>query len=224
MEKTEYIQHWNYFCSLASKLEETKDYVYHGSESDADGNSYLIHGNVYSDVFKQIILLASSEFELMAKVLCEEKGKRLKKKANIVQISKTILNEFPRITETEIDSSLWASTPLEKWSVSKEDKDEKVNGLDWWNAYTSLKHNEVNSYRKATLENAVSAVSALYIINLYVLYVVSGNLSVATEYPNAYFRCKYTASAVILGEGLLPDFGNLSAYEVAKQRYPLIIK
>ncbi len=131
-------------------------------------------------------------------------------------ISKTVLGEFPRIIETKLDTSLWTSTPLDNWRVNQNNR---VEGIDWWKAYTAIKHDEAGSYQKATLENAVSAVSALYIIDLYVLYVVSGSLSVAVEYPNVYFRCKYTASVVNSGEGLLPDFGNMSAYEVAKQYY-----
>lgn len=30
MEKIELIQHWNYFCSLAERLDDTKHYIDHG--------------------------------------------------------------------------------------------------------------------------------------------------------------------------------------------------
>ena len=53
MDKREYIQHWNYFCSLAERLDSTKYYVDHGLTVD-DDKIELVHKDVYSDVFKQI--------------------------------------------------------------------------------------------------------------------------------------------------------------------------
>ena len=56
MEQIELIQHWNYFCSLAERLDDTKHYIYHGLQ-EHNGKRELVHGKVYSDVFKQIIVL-----------------------------------------------------------------------------------------------------------------------------------------------------------------------
>lgn len=47
MDHNVFIQHWNYFCSLAARLEETKNYVYHGFSGDGPGNAKMIHGEVY---------------------------------------------------------------------------------------------------------------------------------------------------------------------------------
>ena len=69
MEQMELIQHWNYFCSLAERLDDTKHYIDHGLQ-EHDGIRELVHGKVYSDIFKQIIVLAASEFEIMSKALC----------------------------------------------------------------------------------------------------------------------------------------------------------
>ena len=69
MEQIELIQHWNYFCSLAERLDDTKHYIDHGLQ-EHDGIRELVHGKVYSDIFKQIIVLAASEFEIMSKALC----------------------------------------------------------------------------------------------------------------------------------------------------------
>ena len=66
MEQIELIQHWNYFCSLAERLDDTKHYIDHGLQ-EHDGIRELVHGKVYSDIFKQIIVLAASEFEIMSK-------------------------------------------------------------------------------------------------------------------------------------------------------------
>lgn len=91
MEQIELIQHWNYFCSLAERLDDTKHYIYHGLQ-EHNGKRELVHGKVYSDVFKQIIVLSASEFEIMSKALCHKKGVKTKK---IGDISETILGTFP---------------------------------------------------------------------------------------------------------------------------------
>lgn len=91
MEQIELIQHWNYFCSLAERLDDTKHYIDHGLQ-EHNGKRELVHGKVYSDVFKQIIVLSASEFEIMSKALCHKKGVKTKK---IGDISETILGTFP---------------------------------------------------------------------------------------------------------------------------------
>ncbi len=218
MEKPEYLQHWTYFCALAQRLEETKNYIYHGLQIAEDGSEYLIHGEVYSDNLKQIIILAASEFETIAKVLCAERGKSVK---NIKEISETILAEFPRIVETEVISVFWTSTPLKSWRI---DESGKLLGLDWWRAYNALKHDDAGSFRKATLENAISSLSALFILDMYLMYELSHSLSIAYEYPPVYFRSKYTAGAVLSGEGLLPDYGNKTPYEIMREKYPTVFQ
>lgn len=92
MEQIELIQHWNYFCSLAERLDDTKHYIDHGLQ-EHNGKRELVHGKVYSDVFKQIIVLSASEFEIMSKALCHKKGVKTKK---IGDISETILGTFPK--------------------------------------------------------------------------------------------------------------------------------
>ena len=66
MDPQEYIQHWNYYCSLAARFDGTKDYLYHGFCQNEDDRALMIHGDVYSDIFKQIIILSASEFEIIS--------------------------------------------------------------------------------------------------------------------------------------------------------------
>ena len=100
MEQIELIQHWNYFCSLAERLDDTKHYIDHGLQ-EHDGIRELVHGKVYSDIFKQIIVLAASEFEIMSKALCSAKGVKTKR---IGDISETILGVFPKIIDFEVST------------------------------------------------------------------------------------------------------------------------
>lgn len=213
MDYQDYLQHWNFFCSLAARLEGTKDYVYHGFSGNGPGNAKMIHGEVYSDIFKQIIILAASEFEILAKAFCKEKGERAK---TIKDISRILLQHFPELPKTEIMTTFCICTPLQDWNYDGE----KVNGLEWWNAYNALKHNEVKSYQKASLENAYLSVASLYILNLYYMYSVYGSLKMASIDPPVYFKSKYTIEAFASDEGLLPDWGNKSSAEAIKEKYP----
>lgn len=139
--------------SLAERLDDTKHYIDHGLQ-EHNGKRELVHGKVYSDVFKQIIVLSASEFEIMSKALCHKKGVKTKK---IGDISETILGTFPKIIEFEVSTPFWINTPLQDWKTKRIDggKNIKVEGLDWWFAYNSIKHDEVGSITDATLENAI---------------------------------------------------------------------
>ena len=130
-----------------------------------DGIRELVHGKVYSDIFKQIIVLAASEFEIMSKALCSAKGVKTKR---IGDISETILGVFPKIIDFEVSTPFWINTPLHDWKTTRIDngKNVKVEGLDWWFAYNSIKHDEKESIKNATFENAVLALASLYIIEI----------------------------------------------------------
>ena len=212
MEQIEIIQHWNYFCSLAERLDDTKHYIDHGLQ-EYDGIRELVHGKVYSDIFKQIIVLAASEFEIMSKALCGAKGVKTKR---IGDISETILGIFPKIIDFEVSTPFWINTPLHDWKTTRIDngKNVKVEGLDWWFAYNSIKHDEKESIKNATLENAVLALASLYIIEIYLMKELFGNMSIIYTYPTVYFKCKYLPHSVSSGEGLLPDEGGLFSFPV----------
>ena len=173
MDKVELIQHWNYFCSLAERLDDTKHYIDHGLQ-EHDGIRELVHGNVYSDIFKQILVLAASEFEIMSKALCSANGIRAKK---IGDISESILGLFPKIVDFEVSTPFWVNTPLHDWKITHVNggKNIKVDGLDWWFAYNSIKHDEKKSIQSATLENAIIALASLYIIEIYMMKETFGN-------------------------------------------------
>ena len=138
MEQIELIQHWNYFCSLAERLDDTKHYIDHGLQ-EHDGIRELVHGKVYSDIFKQIIVLAASEFEIMSKALCSAKGVKTKR---IGDISETILGVFPKIIDFEVSTPFWINTPLHDWKTTRIDngKNVKVEGLSDYVQAFYLRH------------------------------------------------------------------------------------
>lgn len=92
--------------------------------------------------------------------------------------------------------------------------------MDWWFAYNSLKHDEKGSVKNVTLENAIIALTSLYIIKIYLMEEVFGNMSIVYIYPTVYFKCKHLPHPVSSGEGLLPDEGDLSPTERYMKDYP----
>ncbi len=216
MDYFECIRHWLYFCSLAELFDETKKYVYHGLVLDDEtGTMCFAEGTVYSDRFKQIILLASAEFETVGKCLAGIEGSC---KTNIAQISSTILSKYPKIVDFELITPFGVGFPLKQWRIVNK----QVLGLEWWKSYNSLKHNNRDSFIEASLENACLALASLYILNLYLIYSSFGSLRIANDNPNVYFKCKYLPEYVFAGEGKLPDYGNASPLEAIKAKYPEI--
>ena len=90
--------------------------------------------------------------------------------------------------------------------------------------YNSIKHDEVGSITDATLENTIIALSSMYIIELYLMKEVFGNMSIVYTYPTVYFKCKYLPHPVSSGEGLLPDEGGLSPTERYKKECSELFK
>ena len=96
--------------------------------------------------------------------------------------------------------------------------------MDWWFAYNSIKHDEKESIKNATLENAILALASLYIVEIYLMKELFGNMSIVYTYPTVYFKCKYLPHPVSSGEGLLPDEGGLSPTERYMKDYPDMFK
>ena len=209
MERDEFIRHWNSFCNLTNQLEETQKYVFHGLEQGTKNEDcQLEHGKVYSDVFRQILIVACAEFENMGKALGKMNGDYCN---NIVDISKSVLGNYPHIISTKVYTEFWALKPLQDWKVvldSDSSNQEKIVGIDWWRAYNSIKHDEANSFKRATLDNAVMALASLYILDLYIMKISSGSLRTANDFPPRYFRCEYTANYVVTSEIELPGMEN----------------
>ena len=75
-----------------------------------------------------------------------------------------------------------------------------------------------------SFENAVLALASLYIIEIYLMKELFGNMSIIYTYPTVYFKCKYLPHSVSSGEGLLPDEGGLSPTERYKKECPELFK
>ncbi|MBB1489370.1 hypothetical protein [Oceanospirillum sediminis] len=133
--------------------------------------------NVYSIKIADLILRTVSECENIAKAICKREGSEfLDKKGNPIRRtyfphymdaidsifsikSKLVSFDFDNADENTFDQKLMPfyrekdGDSLKKWS--------------WYDAYNAIKHDRVENYRKANLNNLINAMAALFLLNIY---------------------------------------------------------
>lgn len=183
MNERELTNIFNYYLSLENDFSKTSQYI------EPRGQE-----NVHSFEFSKLLILSCTEIEAVFKILCEEKEG--KKCGNIREYKGAILKHFPKIVDAEVYIPRWAKQirPFEGWD----------NGsLKWWKAYINVKHNRGTHFEDATYENAVHALSALYILILYLDKVFKIGLNIETSYILSDYTDKYIVDPP---ETPLPDF------------------
>ena len=194
--------HWDYFCSLCKRLDNTRQYVDHSSRDNE-----LVNGNVNSFEFEQIIVLTAIEFENVGKIICSETDENFNREtANIISISQTILEKYNHITEVKIMTDYQLLIPLKDWCIKTNETTGRnyTDGIPWWRKYTGIKHDGYNKFSDATLKIAVDAMSSLMVLELYLSKIVLGN----TQKECPYFYHEYKANRFLVGGKHLPDFQN----------------
>ncbi len=199
---------WYYYCALVRQLQQTEQFVDHS----VGENGVWVNGMVFSNEFAKILMLAASEFEVVSKSLCKEIESSFNSKANIVRISKTILEEFPRIGETAITTPYTRVKPLKEWKISIKTDDngnnsEFVEGLDWWNDNNEVKHNRRNSFSMANLKNCIEALASLLVIEMYLSQRAIGNFDFIVATGCEYFSTDFEPCNLVTHKSNnLPDF------------------
>lgn len=167
---------WNYYLSLEKDMSNTSRYV------EPSGQE-----NVFSFEFAKILILTCTEVESIFKILCS----KLEPQTNASDISvykRIILEKYPNIikAETNIDRLNKTIIPFSNWDNGK---------LSWWGAYQEVKHNRGSFFEKATYLNAVTALSALYIIIFYLSKETNIKFDnykseyISSEYADPYVLC-----------------------------------
>lgn len=199
---------WYYFRSLASQLKQTEQYVEHSL--DASGNMW--NGDTFSNEFAKILMLAASEFEVIAKALCTENGISLSWNANIISITNAVKSMYPNIGLTEVSTPYQTLQPLKGWKIIKV-KNRKgnlvdaVDGIPWWQNHNGVKHDRINDFKEATLKNCIDALASLMVLELYLSQKAIGNVDSISRIGCDYFDCDYGLSHMVVNAGnKLPDF------------------
>jgi len=151
------VNYYNYLFALEAKFQTISAFV------EIDERNY----HTFSTEIALIFLASCSEFEVVAKELCEilEPGfKNRYSRANISNIADVVLRYCPMIIDHVVDVQFFGKhyLPLQGWRSD--------NSQNWWSNYNSFKHNRSENYHMAHLENLLNALSALSIVNHYYIW------------------------------------------------------
>ncbi len=120
---------------------------------------------IYSHRTYELLLRAATEFETNCKRILESNGYRRRGNLNIKDYFK--INRSSKLGEYAIFLISWSPkkklVPFKEWKNKKEWTDHDCS-LSWYQAYNDVKHDRHKEFPKASLENALCAIAALYII------------------------------------------------------------
>ena len=174
MTTDELIQkHWNYYLMLEQKLLETRNYVEFCKKNF----------NTSSNEFCLLIISIGAELDNFLKTYCKIAVRaRNNKTNNMKKYSAYLSAHYPAIATEEItvmntDPCIILS-PFDNLSSGKQ--------FSWWEAYNAVKHNRYKSFKDAKLINAITILSALYLLEMKMfkeIYQHSRNKTHAVDCP-----------------------------------------
>ena len=152
--------YWRFYILLENKFIKTLNYV------------ELTRKNfkTYSIEYAHQLLSIGSELDSFLKIYCDfnpQKRKTMKLYVDYLVDNYSDIN-LQKIYIPTADIEL---IPYEK--IRKFDPKKEKNPLDWWNAYNKVKHNRQGNLTQASLENVINALSALYLIEMKYLQIIT---------------------------------------------------
>jgi len=137
--------HWQYFIAIESDLENTARYV-----EIAPDNFHT-----YSVEYAHILLSASSEVDVISKLLCRELDPSASY-SNINDYRTCVVSHYPNFPSFSIS--------IQRYGVERRPWQEWISGENpsWWKSYNLVKHERNNYFSEANLENALDAVAGLF--------------------------------------------------------------
>lgn len=179
--------YWQYFLAIETSLNETIQYV------ELTPNNY----KTYSVEFARILLSASSEVDVICKLLCE-KVNPAKQAQNINDYRNIIAEKYPKFYSMKVMIPKYGIelTPWEKW--------ERSENPDWWKRYNSVKHERSANFQNANLENTLNAVAGLFCLILYYYQPELYGLKLSPW--TKLFSIEDEPDNLVMGDYSLPDF------------------
>lgn len=144
--------HWNYFLALEKELEVLSRYVELREENFETFSIQLAH----------LLFAASSEVEVVLKLLCERIDPE-NKKGGIENYRAIITSTFTELPHVNVYVSRYGLEliPWDQW------KPENKGSPLWWRGYNKVKHKRDEYFHEATLKNVLNALSALLVTIIY---------------------------------------------------------
>lgn len=141
--------YWKQYIELEKELIDIGHYI--SIEED--------NFSAYSLVLQKYILEVDSELDNVMKEISGFSGEE---RSNIEKYYSNIVAAFPQIKNQSVTVNSFKLKPFDGWK-----EDQPSASLAFWDEYNAIKHNRVANKKKASLKNAVYALAALFILEMY---------------------------------------------------------
>lgn len=198
MNKKELSQnHWRYYLMLERRFIESIEYVeLHKDNYGTFSNGYALLiqaiGAELDTVFKEFCGFNTSD----RKSITDYAQYILRNNSDIINI-KMILQEY----DMEIQ-------PFQNWNLTQPSQT-----LEWWTAFTDIKHDRYEKIKQANQKNVLNILGALYLLEMMYLQKITDNtpeLDVFGESSSLFTLKSWSSKAIPRGEilGVLADMLN----------------
>ena len=142
--------HWNYFLALEEDFGVTTRYIEPCKENE----------RTFSIELSRLIMASAQETDVLFKCLCENISPGCDA-SSVGEYYKIFKNHLPQLFEVEVHLERYpiSAVPFLSWSDNA--------SPEWWTANNKIKHHRSTEFRKANMENAIKALSALLVLNIY---------------------------------------------------------
>lgn len=187
--------YWKHYLVIEENFVKTHRYV------ELDENNFTTFSVEYTKLLQSI----GSEFDVVSKEICKFYGHDNK---NIIyKYAPNIIRNFTDLCDQRLkikDNSSIVVEPLKDWIVQPQYKSPK-----WWTSYNKIKHDRVNNYAQASLENVLFGLASLFLVEMYFIYEISMQEETTLKIPNKpstlFEIIDWKAKQRIYRDGLLFD-------------------
>ena len=179
--------HWKYYLMLEKHFVESIEFVeLHEDNFDAFSNGYAL-----------LIQAIGAELDTVFKELC---GFNTTDRKTIADYAQHILTNIPDIKNQKISVQEYdiEIQPFMNWDINQPGQ-----SLQWWGAFTDVKHNRYAQLKQAKQENVLNILGALYLIEMLYLKKITADtdeLDVFDESSNLFTLKNWTSKAIPLSE------------------------
>jgi len=154
-------KHWRYYLMLEKRFIESIEYV----------ELHVDNFNTFSNGYALLIQVIGAELDTIFKEFC---GFNTSDRKNIADYAQYILTSNPDIITRKVVLQEYdiVIQPFQNWNINK-----PAQTLEWWNAFTDIKHNRYEQLKQAKQENILNILCALYLMEMMYLKKITTNTS-----------------------------------------------
>lgn len=181
--------HWKYYLMLEKHFVESIEYV----ELHED------NFNTFSNGYALLIQAIGAELDAVFKEYC---GFNTDDRETIADYAQYLLSNEPHIVNQIISVQEYdvEIQPFKNWDVNH-----PAQSLQWWKAFTDIKHNRYNQLKQAKLENVLNILGALCLIEMmYLKKITNGTneLDIFNESSKLFTLKNWTTKGVTLNNAI----------------------